>query len=93
MLKAPLVSPGAELRRRMAAGTVVAPGVYDGLSAVSASAAGAQALYLSGGALTNALLGVPDIALATLTEFAATAARVTAVTGVPVLSDSDTGFG
>lgn len=93
MLRAPLASPGAELRRLMAAGTVVAPGVYDGLSAVSAVKAGATALYLSGGALTNALLGVPDIALATLTEFAAAAARITAVAGVPVLSDSDTGFG
>ena len=93
MLRAPLAAPGAELRRLMAEGTVVAPGVYDGLSAVSATKAGASALYLSGGALTNALLGVPDIALATLTEFAAAAARITAVAGVPVLSDADTGFG
>ncbi len=93
MLRAPLLSPGAELRRLMVEGTVVAPGVYDGLSAVSAHAAGARALYLSGGALTNALLGVPDIALATLTEFAAAAARITAVAPVPVVSDADTGFG
>ena len=93
MLRAPLSLPGAELRRLMAAGTVVAPGVYDGLSAVSACAAGAQALYLSGGALTNSLLGVPDIALATLTEFADAARRVTAVAPVPVISDADTGFG
>lgn len=98
MLRAPLASPGAELRRLMAHAlaegeTVVAPGVYDGLSAVSACSAGASALYLSGGALTNSLLGVPDIAIGTLTEFAAAAARITAVAGVPVLSDADTGFG
>ena len=36
---------------------------------------------------------MPDIALATLTEFAQTAAAVVAVTGLPVLSDVDTGFG
>ena len=69
------------------------PGVYDGISAVSAASAGARALYLTGAGLTNARFGVPDIALATLTEFAGTAAAVTAVTGLPVLSDADTGFG
>ncbi|RYG41511.1 methylisocitrate lyase [bacterium] len=69
------------------------PGVYDGISAVSAHKAGAEALYLTGAGLTNAGLGVPDIALATLTEFAMAAARVTSVAPVPVLSDADTGFG
>jgi methylisocitrate lyase len=69
------------------------PGVFNALSARCATDAGAAALYLSGGALTNANLGVPDIALATLTEFAQQAAFVTAVTGLPVLSDADTGFG
>ena len=69
------------------------PGVYDGISAVAALGAGARALYLTGAGLTNARLGVPDVALATLTEFAQGAAAVTAVTGLPVLSDADTGFG
>jgi methylisocitrate lyase len=69
------------------------PGVYDGISAVSAMDAGASALYLTGAGLTNARFGVPDIALATLTEFAQTAAAACAVTGLPVLSDADTGFG
>lgn len=69
------------------------PGVYDGISAVSALGAGAKALYLTGAGLTNGRLGVPDIALATLTEFSQTASAVTAVTGLPVLSDADTGFG
>ena len=69
------------------------PGVYDGISAVSALGAGASALYLTGAGLTNARFGVPDVALATLTEFAQTAAAVTAVTGLPILSDADTGFG
>jgi len=69
------------------------PGVYDGISAVSALGAGAQALYLTGAGLTNSRLGVPDVALATLTEFAQAAAAVCGVTGLPVLSDADTGFG
>ncbi|AIE87026.1 2-methylisocitrate lyase [Fimbriimonas ginsengisoli Gsoil 348] len=73
--------------------TVVMPGVFNGISAVSAHKAGARALYLSGAGITNAALGVPDIALATLTEFAQQAAYVTQVAPVPVLSDADTGFG
>ena len=77
----------------MAEGTVVLPGVFNGISAVSAIKNGAPALYLSGAGITNAALGVPDIALATLTEFASVAAAVCSVSSVPVISDADTGFG
>ena len=69
------------------------PGAFNGISAVSAHKAGAQAIYLSGAGITNAALGVPDIALATLTEFAQQAAYVTQVAPVPVVADADTGFG
>lgn len=69
------------------------PGVFNAISAVTAHKAGAKALYLSGAGITNATLGVPDIALATLTEFAQQAAYVTQVANVPVISDADTGFG
>lgn len=69
------------------------PGVFNAISAISATKAGAQALYLTGAGLTNGVLGVPDIALATQTEFAQQASYVTAVTSLPVLSDADTGFG
>ncbi len=77
----------------MATDTVMMPGVFNAISAVSAYKAGASALYLSGAGITNATLGVPDIALATLTEFAQQAAYVTQVAPVPVISDADTGFG
>ncbi len=77
----------------MSQGTVLMPGVFNGISAVSAHKAGAQALYLSGAGITNAALGMPDIALATLTEFAQQAAYVTQVAPVPVIADADTGFG
>lgn len=93
MLRPVLPSPGATLRAMMAKDTVLMPGVFNGISAVSAHKAGAEALYLSGAGITNAALGVPDIALATLTEFAQQAAYVTQVAPVPVLSDADTGFG
>lgn len=93
MLRPGPSSPGNLLRELWKDSAVPMPGVYDGISAVSARGAGAKALYLTGAGLTNARLGVPDVALATLTEFAAAAAAVTAVTGLPVLSDADTGFG
>jgi methylisocitrate lyase len=93
VLKPPLLAPGAKLRELMERDTVLMPGVFNAISAVSAAKAGAQALYLTGAGLTNGTLGVPDIALATLTEFAQQAAYVTSVSPVPVLSDADTGFG
>jgi len=67
--------------------------VFNAISAVSAHKAGADGLYLSGAGITNANLGAPDIALATLTEFTQVASAVTAVAPVPVISDADTGFG
>jgi methylisocitrate lyase len=93
MLKPPPSSPGQILRDLFAQGTVLMPGVFNAISAVSATAAGSKALYLSGAGLTNGTLGVPDIALASQTEFAQQASFITAVTPLPVLSDADTGFG
>jgi methylisocitrate lyase len=93
MLGPPLESPGKVLRERFSKGIVVLPGAYDALSALAAYKAGAEAVYMSGGAMTNAQLGVPDIALMTLTEMSATVARACQVAPVPVVSDADTGFG
>lgn len=93
MLQPPILSPGARLRELMKEGIVVMPGVFNAISAVSAHKAGAKALYLSGAGITNANLGVPDIALATQTEFAQVATYVTEIAPVPVISDADTGFG
>ena len=93
MLRPVLQSPGAQLRAMMKEGIVVMPGAFNAISAVSAHKAGARAIYLSGAGITNANLGVPDIALATLSEFAQTASAVTQVAPVPVISDADTGFG
>lgn len=93
MLRPTINAPGAALRDLMAHDIVVMPGVFNAISAVSAYKAGAKALYLSGAGITNASLGVPDIALATLSEFAQQSAAVTQVAPVPVLCDADTGFG
>jgi methylisocitrate lyase len=77
----------------MEQGIVVMPGAFSPLTAMAAVKQGAQAVYLSGGAMTNNLLGLPDIGLISLEELAGVAARTCQVTQVPVISDADTGFG
>ncbi len=86
-------SPGSELRAVMKQGTVLLPGVFNAISAVSAAKQGAKGLYITGAGITNSGLGVPDIALADLSEFKQVAAAVTSVVNIPVISDADTGFG
>ncbi len=93
MIHAPLSSPGKLLRDQMSQGIVVMPGVYNALSAIAAYKEGAKSLYISGGATTNALLGVPDIALMTQGEFSDQASKICQVAPVPIISDADTGFG
>lgn len=71
---------------------ILAPGVYDGLSAKIAGAVGFDAVYMTGFG-TAAALGLPDVGLATLTEMAANVARVAEASGLPVIADADTGYG
>ena len=71
---------------------LVAPGVYDGLSAAVASRAGVEAAYLSGAAV-SAGEGLPDIGLTTVTEIARAVSVVRRQLDVPVIADADTGFG
>ena len=64
------------LRARLARKDIlVAPGVYDGLTALLAEQAGFEALYLSGAAVAYTKLGRPDIGLSTMSEMAATMAN------------------
>jgi len=51
---------------------MVTPGVFDGLTASLAEAAGFEALYLSGAAVAYTRLGRPDIGLTTASEMADT---------------------
>jgi 2-methylisocitrate lyase-like PEP mutase family enzyme len=72
---------------------VLAPGVYDALSALVAEQAGFEALYLSGASIAYTRLGRSDIGLTTQTEVADTLARITERVSLPVIVDADTGFG
>lgn len=72
---------------------LVAPGVYDGLTANLATQSGFEALYLSGAAVAYTRLGLPDIGLSTASEMADTMALIAERTDLPVIMDADTGFG
>ena len=82
------------LRQRLTAPDIlIAPGVYDGLTAALAADAGFEALYLSGAAVAYTRLGRPDIGLSTASEMADTMALIADRTDLPVIMDADTGFG
>jgi len=72
---------------------VLAPGVYDALSALVAEQAGFEALYLSGASIAYTRLARSDVGLTTFTEVEDTLARITERVGLPVIVDADTGFG
>lgn len=82
------------LKQRLAEPRVLlAPGIYDALSALIAEQAGFEALYLSGASIAYTRLGRADIGLTTYSEVADTLARITERVRVPVIVDADTGFG
>ncbi len=82
----------AELRRILRDGFCIAPGVFNGMSAVLATRAGFNALYLSGSGVAGAM-GLPDLSVTTLTEVAEEVRRIVAVSPLPLIVDVDTGFG
>ncbi len=71
---------------------LIAPGVFDGLSARLVEEAGFEAIYLSGGAVARSM-GVPDIGLLTMSEVIERAAQVVSAVKIPVIADADTGYG
>lgn len=86
--------PAPSLKGRLArGGIVVAPGVYDALTASLAADAGFDALYLSGAAIAYTKLGQPDIGLVSMSEVADTLAHVCERVRTPVIVDADTGYG
>ena len=82
------------LKQRLAEPRVLlAPGVYDALSALIAEQAGFEALYLSGASIAYTRLGRSDVGLTTYSEVEDVLARITERVRLPVIVDADTGFG
>ncbi|HEY3187099.1 MAG TPA: isocitrate lyase/PEP mutase family protein, partial [Solirubrobacteraceae bacterium] len=86
--------PTTRLRRLVTDGdVVVAPGVYDGLSARLAARAGFPALYATGGGIARSM-GYPDLGLLSPREIVDRLANIVEHAGdVPVIADADTGYG
>jgi len=68
------------------------PGTHNGLAAQQAKAAGFEACYLSGAAMT-ASMGLPDLGIITVDDVCVFIRQVTRASGLPVLVDGDTGYG
>ena len=72
---------------------LLAPGVYDGLTALLAEQAGARAVYLSGAGIAYSRFGQPDIGLVSMAEVADTIAALRDRIALPMIVDADNGFG
>jgi 2,3-dimethylmalate lyase len=87
-------APRARLRELLAGPEpVVAPGVYDALSARLVEQAGFGVVYMTGFGSTASLIGRPDVGLLSGTEMIDNARRIVAAVDVPVIADADTGYG
>ncbi len=73
-------------------GILQMPGAHNGQAALQAKAAGFDALYLSGAAMT-ASMGIPDVGMITVDEVCFFIRQIARSTGLPLLADGDTGYG
>ena len=73
-------------------GIVQIPGAHNGMAALQAKAAGFEAAYLSGAAMT-ASMGLPDLGMITVEEVCFFVRQVARASALPVLVDGDTGYG
>ncbi len=89
----PTEPAGLRFRKLVEAGGIVQiPGTHNGMAALQAKAAGFQAAYLSGAAMT-ASMGLPDLGMITVEEVCFFVRQVARSSGLPVLVDGDTGYG
>ena len=72
---------------------IVAPGVYDGYSVRLVERAGFRTAATSGAAISNALLGIADIGVMTLTENVDHCRNLTRCVAIPLTADADNGYG
>ncbi len=85
----------AKRLRELLAGNrlIVAPGVYDGITAALVGKLGFDAAYMTGAGVSASAYGLPDIGLLTLTEMAERARMLAGRLEIPLIADADTGYG
>jgi methylisocitrate lyase len=73
-------------------GILQIPGAHNGQAALQAKAAGFDALYVSGAAV-SASMGLPDLGILTVDEMCFYVRQIARASGLPLLIDGDTGYG
>jgi 2,3-dimethylmalate lyase len=72
---------------------IVAPGIYDMISAKVADGMGFDCLYVTGFGTVASYLGVPDAGIATYTDMVSRVGTFARGCRTPVIADADTGYG
>ena len=86
--------PKQTLRDRLQPGkTIIAPGVFDLISARLLNQHPVDAGYMTGFGVVASYLGLPDAGLATYTDMVDRARPIASALDVPLIADADTGYG
>jgi methylisocitrate lyase len=89
-----IMSPGAKFRAAMKAEKPLqCVGTINAYHARLAERTGYKSIYLSGGGVAAGSLGLPDLGISNLEDVLTDVRRITDVCSLPLLVDTDTGFG
>ena len=84
----------ARLQKRIGSGKLlVAPGIYDALTAKLAAGVGFEALYMTGYGTSASRHGLPDRGFLTMTEMLDNVRAIVDAVEIPLIADADTGYG
>jgi 2-methylisocitrate lyase-like PEP mutase family enzyme len=72
---------------------LLAPGVFDPLTALLVEQVGFEACYLSGASVAYTHLGRPDVGFVSVSQVADVIGRIRDRISIPLIVDADTGFG
>ena len=81
------------LKELVAKECIVAPCIYDCMSAKAAEIAGYKALLLSGGEIEEAMFGLPNMGIHTIDDLCEITYNISSVSPLPISVDMDNGFG
>jgi len=87
------MTSGALAARLKQPGLIVAPGVFDGVSARLADRMGFDCLYMTGYGSVASALGLPDAGLASYTQMLDRVTMIARTVRTPFIADGDTGYG
>jgi 2-methylisocitrate lyase-like PEP mutase family enzyme len=89
-----LKNPGKVLREKLAKpGILMAPGVYDGISARVVEQAGFALAYQTGAGVAASAIAQPDIGLTTMNDTVNVCRTLAMKLNIPLICDADTGYG